>query len=292
MSETTPIFIGGAGRSGTTLVVDMLGLHPRISPVYETSFVVELIKLLAADARLTLGQLGDRIHKCMDEWTRPLPIRPHNKREHERYHHGPHYILFDREFAKARTAEFIESLRRGQAAVGLRSLMIVLFREHCRLDGKVRWANKTPAYVNHLPALHRMFPRMRFIHCVRDGRDVACSAMTRPWGPQNLPEAAKWWAAKVRDGVEFARNHPDRCLDVRYEDLVREPEPTLQRIFAWLTEASCPAEIIRRYQESGVRLATERIGEWERTLSAADLDMFEQQAGKWLTHFGYTRPGT
>ena len=41
-----PVFLGGAGRSGTTLAVDMIGLHPELSPIYETSFVVELITLM------------------------------------------------------------------------------------------------------------------------------------------------------------------------------------------------------------------------------------------------------
>jgi hypothetical protein len=289
MSESTPIFVGGAGRSGTTLVVDLLGLHPRISPVYETDFVIELIDLLFSDKPPPLDEVVDRARTCMDKWTRPLPLRPHYKREHERFHHGPHYILFDREFALARTAEFIQSVKQGRAAAGLRALMIALFREHCRLDGKVRWANKTPAYVNHMPILHRLFPRMRFIHCVRDGRDVVCSAMTRPWGPPTVQEAATWWAGKIRDGVEFGRQHPDRCLDVRYEDLLRQPEPTLQRIFEWLTEESCPTEIVRRYQEGGIRLATERIGEWQRKLSSTDLGVIDQHGGHWLAHFGYSR---
>ncbi|SES71567.1 Sulfotransferase family protein [Salinibacillus kushneri] len=35
MDMFSPMFIGGAGRSGTTLLVDLIGLHPNISPVYE-----------------------------------------------------------------------------------------------------------------------------------------------------------------------------------------------------------------------------------------------------------------
>ena len=289
MNNRSPIFIGGAGRSGTTLLVDMLGLHPRISPIYETDFVVQLIELIFQVNRPAREPLAELVTQCMDDWTRPLPHRPHNKREHERYHHGPHHILFDRKFALDRTAEFVIAVKNGRIAFGFRNLLIALFREHCRLDQKARWANKTPAYVQHLPALHRLFPKMRFIHCIRDGRDVVCSVMTRTWRMPSVGDAASWWANKVRLGVEFREKHPEQCLDVRYEDLVRQPEPTLNRICAWLDEESCPDEILRCYRAGGVRLDAARIGEWQRTLSAADQRAVEQHAGEWLTHFDYPR---
>ncbi len=46
MARCAPVFIGGAGRSGTTLAVDMIGLHPKISPVYETDFVNSILTTL------------------------------------------------------------------------------------------------------------------------------------------------------------------------------------------------------------------------------------------------------
>ncbi|WP_404454406.1 sulfotransferase [Virgibacillus necropolis] len=45
MENYPPMFIGGAERSGTTLLVDLLGLHSNISPVYETDFVKFLVKM-------------------------------------------------------------------------------------------------------------------------------------------------------------------------------------------------------------------------------------------------------
>ena len=145
MTEFPPVFIGGAGRSGTTLVVDMLGLHPRISPVYETDFVMQLGKLLFSGRERSAADLRAQVTRCMDEWTKPLPLRPHHKREHEQFHHGPHYILFDRPFALERTAELLREALAGRAAQGFRQFVVSLFEEHCRRDGKPRWVNKTPS---------------------------------------------------------------------------------------------------------------------------------------------------
>jgi hypothetical protein len=52
MSTFRPVFIGGAGRSGTTLVVDLLGTHANLSPVYETNFVLGVARELLAQRPL------------------------------------------------------------------------------------------------------------------------------------------------------------------------------------------------------------------------------------------------
>ncbi|MEE9162822.1 MAG: sulfotransferase, partial [Candidatus Neomarinimicrobiota bacterium] len=267
MGASEPVFIGGAGRSGTTLIVDMLGQHPRLSPIYETDFVIELCQILFAGQQTDREEAGRQVTAYMDAWSALLPQRPHNKREHERYHHGAHYILFDRSFAMRQTAEFLDGLGKTQPAVGLRGLIEALYAEHCRLDGKPRWVNKTPAYVSVLPTLRTVFPELKFIHCVRDGRDVARSAMTRSWGPDNVPAAAHWWRKIVEQGLEFQQQYPEQCLQVRYEDVVAEPVESLGRMLRWLGEEQDAAELVERYLTGGVRLDRSRVGEWEREMS-------------------------
>ncbi len=287
MTEFPPVFIGGAGRSGTTLVVDMLGLHPCISPVYETDFVMQLGKLLFSGRQWSAADLRAKVTRCMDEWTKPLPLRPHNKREHEQFHHGPHYILFDRPFALERTAELLREALAGRAAQGFRQFVVSLFEEHCRLDGKPRWVNKTPAYVRSLPMLEAIFPNMRFIHCVRDGRDTACSAVTRPWGPSDYRKAAEWWVNNVKPGIEFGRQYPDQYYEIRFEDLVRRPAESLGGMLGWLGEEGDANEVLRHYQDGHVRLDPSRIGEWERAFSPEDRKAFQELAGPILDHFSY-----
>jgi len=289
MTRNEPVFIGGAGRSGTTLVVDMLGLHPRLSPIYETDFVLQLISLVVSRP-MRVKTLQKDILRIMDEWTRPLPHRPHNKREHERFHHGAHHVLFDRPLAMERTRQFIEEVISDRALPGLCALVNNLFSEHCRLDGKPRWINKTPDYVQQLPTLHQLFPDLRFIHCIRDGRDIACSVMTRPWGPKTVPEAATWWKDKIESGVQYGKAHPEQYLEVRYEDVIRDPAAQLRRIFCWLGEEDCSAQILEHYQGGVVSLDESRIGDWKMRFSADDLREFTAQAGHLLEHFRYTAP--
>lgn len=286
MSSTpnSPIFIGGCGRSGTTLVVDVLGLHPRISPIYETDFVMPIAVMLAK--RTPLPQVIARVRSLMDQWTAPLPHRPHNKRAHERYVHGPHHILFDRDFAMEQTEAFITQLEAGAGLMALRGFMDALFDRHSALDNKPRWANKTPAYVHVLPVLHHLYPDMTFVHCVRDGRDVACSVVTRPWGPSTYVEAARWWSGKVMDGLRFAQQHPQRHVTLRYEDLLSNPESELERVLARIGETNVGA-IIDAYRTSGQTFQGARTGGWKDRFSTSDRTDFARTAGPLLEHLGY-----
>lgn len=280
-----PVFIGGAGRSGTTLVADLLGRHPAISPVYETDFVVSIIDVLGRNPPLAPEEATRMIGEIMEEWTLPLPNRPHSKRGHEKYLHGPHYVLFERGFALERTRELCADLIAGGRDDSFQRFVEDLFAEHSRLDGKPFWVNKTPAYVGLLPRLRDLWPGMRFIHSVRDGRDVACSVLTRPWGPTTFPEAAAWWRDTIAPGIRFARQFPEMCRVVRLEDLVvGAPHRALQGLTDWLGvegDIPLPAEAAED------RLDAARMGTWKETIPPDDLAAFHRIAGGALHSLGY-----
>lgn len=281
------MFIAGVGRSGTTLMVDLLGLHPRLSPVYETPFVSFLLDLLVGPSRVPRFLAPAYARLYLDRWSRNLPHLRHSKREHERFHHGPHHVLFDYPFAMARTAELLEAVRGGRPIEGLRAFVDALFAEHARRDGKACWVNKTPGYLRRLSLLHRVYPEMRFIHCIRDGRDVACSLVTRRWGPRTFGDAAAIWALGIRRGLAFAQQFPDRYTAVRFENLLLQPAQEIRRLLVWLGEEGDPEEILAHYQGGAVRLDTSRIGEWERIFSPDDRAQFQLRAGDVLAELGY-----
>lgn len=286
MTSKGPIFIGGAGRSGTTLCVDMLGLHPELSPVYETGFVSQIAGLIFGRSDMPLKKVQLAILQLMDRWSKGLPKLPHFKRAHERYLHGPHYIRFDRPFAMARAVELVDALEAGDRSGGFRRFVSGLFDEHARLDGKPRWANKTPSYVHLLPVLGPLFPRMRFIHCVRDGRAVAASVVTRAWGPDNIAEAARWWERKARLGVAWGRENPDRYFELRYEHMLAEPEAALSALLRFLGERDCAGELVSTYRRS-IALDARRAFAWCETFTEADRRAFMGEAGGLLRELGY-----
>ena len=118
--------------------------------------------------------------------------------------------------------------------------------ELMRINSKGRWGEKTPSNVRCLDALFRFFPEARFIHIIRDGKDVVCSLRTHPqyrWEDgRRVPtgicnpwrQCVEEWVNDVRTGL--SRRGDARYYEVRYESLVNHPEETLRPLLYWLEE--------------------------------------------------------
>jgi protein-tyrosine sulfotransferase len=177
--------------------------------------------------------------------------------------------------------------------------------------GKARWAEKTPRNIGHLREIFRSFPEARFVHVLRDGRDVVCSLRTHPrhrvvegklvpldtWKP--VAGCARRW---VRD-LEASRPYwsDPRFLTIRYEDLALRPRPALERVMAFVGEpwddamlehASAPSPFrdATRFAQNPEALSavnTASIGRWQRDLDARDRRIFKRIAGDLLIELGY-----
>jgi hypothetical protein len=134
------------------------------------------------------------------------------------------------------------TVERLQRISGSQAEFIDLFqRLWLKRKGKTVWAEKTPWNVLRLPFIWRHFPKARFVHVIRDGRAVAASLRRMPWakidhpdrtGPEALGECAAYWRRHVLEGL---RHQDDpRYFEVRYEDLVAQPEAVLRGLFDFL----------------------------------------------------------
>ena len=123
-----------------------------------------------------------------------------------------------------------------------------------------------------------------------------------PWTAKSTAlEAAEWWVSAIRS-VRQAGKTPrfrQRYYEVRYEDLVADPEPTLKELFMFLDEPWDPVVLdfhrrphdMANYEASGhqvtQKLYTSAVGRWQRDLSPADRDAVKQVAGALLIELGY-----
>lgn len=264
------------------MVVDLLGLHPRLSPVYETDFLPGVLQMLSQRSH------ASEIEAFLRAWSRRITDKPSAKRAHERYHHGPHHLRFSQARMEAHAERMSAAVAAGRPGPALREMVFDLFAEHCAADGKPRWLSKAPPYIVTLGALHQVFPQMRFIHCIRDGRDVACSVLTRKWGPTDVPTAARWWASRIDRGRRFAARFPEQIHEVRYEDLLQRPEETLAAALRFIGESPNDAtHIVRRHRQTGMTFDASRVGGWQSRLSARDVAAFQALAGAQLAALGY-----
>jgi hypothetical protein len=180
-----------------------------------------------------------------------------------------------------------------------------------RVQGKPLVGDKTPGYVRCLPLLHGLFPEARMVHLIRDGRDVARSAIGwRRWpnlarrlstGRRHpIPTAALWWERHVRSGREAGEAlGPDTYCELRYEALVADPAGEAERLCAFLDlrfdEAMLRFHERRQRSDPGLSAKkawlppTPGLRNWLEEMSADDVESFEAMSGDLLDELGYPR---
>jgi hypothetical protein len=130
-----------------------------------------------------------------------------------------------------------------------------LFRAFAQAKGKARWADKTPGNVDHIDLLADLFVDGRFIHVIRDGRDVAVSLSEQSWGPRSSVSGAYTWRRRVEKGRDAGvRLGTNRYMEVRLEDLTADPEGILRSVCAFIGEDFDQA-MLTYYDGPGVRAA-------------------------------------
>ncbi|MGI8825511.1 MAG: sulfotransferase family protein [Chloroflexota bacterium] len=104
-------------------------------------------------------------------------------------------------------------------------------------SGGKRWIEKTPENSLMIEVLGTMFPGACFIHILRDGRGAVNSMVNKRTAPgwvTDITWACRAWRRYVDAALEYAASHPDRCLTVRYEELVADPEEGFEAIYQFI----------------------------------------------------------
>lgn len=163
-------------------------------------------------------------------------------------------------------------------------------------SGKSIWADKTPENIRRLDFVWRHFPRARFIHVIRDGRDVACSLRRQPWmkladrGAADVTaRCARYWVERVSERHALARD--PRYSELRYEDLVRDPKTSLRSLLNALgldwSDRMLLAETASDDPSGGATFTTS-VERWRRELSESEIAIVEGIAGTLLAELGYS----
>ena len=288
-----PIIVG-VPRSGTTLLRFMLDAHPEMAIPPETGFLLLAPQLLAQG-----DVLRQRFFEAVIDYPPEAPV-------------WRDFGIADGDFRAA-----LQAIAPFTVAEGYRAF----YRLYARRCGKPRWGDKTPMYGMHLQAIERTLPEARFVHIIRDGRDVALSLRPLWFSPGSAIETlanhwSHWVSTTRREGL-----HCRHYREVRYEDLVRAPRAVLMPICAFLDLDYHPA-MLQYHRRSPVRLTehrdrfgpdgsvlitqkqryhqqhrttqppdTSRVFAWKRSLSPAERARYEAVAGEVLERCGYEVDG-
>lgn len=184
----------------------------------------------------------------------------------------------------------------------LAAILDAVYRGHMKKHKPkaVRWGDKSAFNVLVLEELRMVFPDIRIIHMLRDGRDVAASIIDA-FGT-DLSHAARAWLRAVEAAQSFGKRHPEQYLEVRYEDFVGEPESTARRVTSFLG-LEFDDRMLRHHELNlklgdveripymqGVRRAVHRtsVGRWRRSFDTSQQAELQAVLGPTLARLGYT----
>lgn len=285
------VFIVGCPRSGTTLLQRIVNAHPMIAIIPEIGWIIkrsETRAFVTLEGLVRPAFVQDLIQKgALGRYT-PMPI-------------------------SRQELEELQLATRHQPVI-YSELITSFFDRYGEVHGKPLVGNKTVDHVRNISPLHRLWPQAKFVHLVRDGRDVCLSAMQwrkaaklasdfSTWGEDPVSTAALWWEWQVRLGRE-AGSQLDNALyhEMHYEELVADPISTCHSLCEFLgvpfDEAMLRFHQGREKQDSDLDAKhawmppTPGLRDWRTQMSQPDLIRFEAVAGELLDELGYPRGGT
>lgn len=283
-------FIVGCPRSGTYLLSSILNSSGRIAIPTETHFVPLFQPFLWMAGDLRNLKARKRLIRAIFMFLRIWLVRAEEERDYAAI--TRHSLL----------AVEPESERIIDSARNYAGIVSGLFETYARQRGALDAGDKS-AFFYHMPLDKidaAMAGRARFIHVVRDGRDVCISWCRIKVGPRTVKEAAIAWKAHIEGKQSWGRKHPDRYLEVRYEDLLDNTKKTLLKVCSFvnlkytdslldfhktkyardLAESSSHAKLSKPINPTNQ-------SKWRNSLSEGEIHIFESIAQNALKSAGY-----
>jgi len=293
-------FIFGHARSGTTLLMRLLRLHPEVHCNYQAHFFTRLPLLKSL---VNTPEAEEWLTRKSNRWNQGRDLSP---------------------LVLRAAADFMmerEAAREGKMIVGDKSPSSTIHGQAVR-------------------DLHSIYPDAKLLYIVRDGRDVLISERFRNLVEESkflktedkriieelrkdqtpftngtrsifteavIRRVAKGWVANVEETEEQGRSlFGDSYCSLRYEDLLKHPFEELTHLWKFLNvkqidgalEEKIKAEMesnpdeewqARRNEEIASFLPKGQAGNWERLFTAHDKSLFKEVAGEMLIKWNYEK---
>lgn len=274
MTRPLPFFIMGCPRSGTTLVAQLLDSHSRIAVLVESLYYKLFHDILQCYGNLASPKNTRRL---FDDLIEMLQLRNLHRTD---------LPSTDELMAELQTASF----------QGILSTFLQLY---ARQQGKVRAGEKTARHYDFLPQILDEFPDSPVIFIMRDPRDVMVS-VHKMFG-MNVHRGIVWWNNAFEQYKYLEKHARSACL-VRYEDLVHDPQSSLEKLCDCLGESYEPDMLrffervpeklagLTHHSKLASRIASSSVGNFH-TLTDAQIAVIEAACAAGMDALGYSPAG-
>lgn len=278
--DKRPVFVIGSERSGTTLIMAVLGCHPRLA-VPEVAWYYPRFRPYL----FTYGDLTDfnNFRTLTHEMAYGLRT--------------PYWGM------NVSPATFGDEITKRAMALeqSFAGIYAAMFERYAEDLGKVRWGEKTPYNLFYVEEILEDFPNAQFVYIYRDGRDVSAEFLDSSFGPTNIYSAIELWRMG-QDAVRPWREKlsDDQWLDIKYETFVGDPVAGLKQLCAFIGEDyaqemmefhTTPTAKRRGRTKDNRAIAepisNKHVGIYKELLSVRDQRIVAWLAGGTLEDYGY-----
>ena len=301
LDQAKPIFICGHRRSGTTLLVALLDDHPQLN-VYpdESKFFYLFYPKVAQSGMSREEKIEHIIEKHFAFFKDVLATKTHAPPGYidhtEMANEFRHYIVSRK---KVQWHDYLQGMICAYAHVSLQDMTSV-----------VGWVEKTTSSEIFASDIDQAFRDAKFIHIVRDPRD-------------NYSSLKSGWEKRYRhlDDSSDIEDLRESCIMrgllgmkmgilnqqvlgkkkyriIRYEDVVKHPEETLNKLSAFLNIDYHPSLLVPTIcglpwkgnnfegkQFDGIR--STRVGQWKNRIGSEEAALMEFHFSEMMTRFNY-----
>lgn len=279
------VFIGGTGRSGTSLLRRVLNSNPAIGSIAgETKCINDAWFRLAPHwfNALPAGERGRGVEQLKQLWRDRFFCYVHSHQASLKDNRLRGFCLWlEREALESelpRLTELMHAASLHEIETVWGGLYGALFAHRSRSLGKRLWVEKTPRNSYFAEYLYAAMPGMKLINVVRDGRDAALSMQNVSWGEKDLIKAVDWWGEELDQTMRVLDALPQSSvLTVCYEDLVTEPQRVMETIGAFL---GVPAEY-------DLDIFASSVARWKSEMPTSVQEYAVERYGQLFERFGY-----
>lgn len=268
-----PVLIGGTGRSGSTIVGDLLDHHPDLTMTrpMEVRFIAGNDGLADALATATrkpgspsaTAAAGLAVDRLLNRWFE----RAENVGLHQ-------------SVSREEVVRWSDEYRAGFGFDPLDATRTLAYRIMDRIAerlGAPRLVDTTPANARKADRVEPIYPESSVVVVTRDGRDVASSFVHQTFGPDDVHDALDQWEHRMlRTHRAVAACRPGRVVTIELMDLVvRDRDGTLRLLCDFL-EVPVDAGMVAWF-EANVTPDGAHPGRWRSDFDASECARIDEQ---------------
>jgi hypothetical protein len=287
--KVRPVFVGGTGRSGTTVMGDLLGFHEHIrtSVPIEIKFLAnksgllqlvfgrdtaprqpkisvfnlraQRIRRISEKAKFAKIQ-GEFLDRIWNSWWDIDAPPPHGRGLQSGIPKERLEFLINR---------LISNLRINRVWAARRFMRDFISSQDAH-EGQKYWVETTPLNIAQARRILKLFPDALFINMVRDPRDVIASLLTKNWGPTTPLEGLEWIEKRLMDAHAALGHIPaNQKITIDLEDLaINNRLQSYQSLLKFLNLGDDPR--MQEFFETHLSAEAAMSGRWKQEIATPE----------------------